>query len=89
MSDRLLVESVEGRCLSPEEQLTRCVANALQQSGYPPLQYLDVKAHDGHVYLSARVPTLFLTRRTHGTGSQSSDSLNADDAGSLVTFVPF
>ena len=58
------IDTAEDRCLSPEELLTRYVKNALRQSGCPPLQYLDVETRDGHVYLSARVPTLLLTRES-------------------------
>lgn len=57
--------------VSPEEQLKRYVTEALQESGYPPLQYLEVETRDGHVYLSARVPTLFLTRLPLGSGLNS------------------
>jgi hypothetical protein len=46
---------------APAEQLRSYVTNALRRSGYPPLQFLDVDVRDGHVYLSARVPALFLT----------------------------
>lgn len=60
--------------VSPEEQLKRYVADALQESGYPPLQYLEVEARDGHVYLSARVPTLFLARLPFGSGLKPSAS---------------
>lgn len=88
MSNASAVECVDVCRLSPEEQLTRCVANALKESGFPPLQYLDVKAHDGHVYLSARVPTLFLARRGLGVENKAAWQAEQDDS-SLVTFVPY
>ncbi len=50
----------------PEERLADSVAAALRACGLPPLQYLEVAARDGHVYLVARVPTLFLERHTAG-----------------------
>ena len=64
MQNSLMIESVDDRCLTPEEQLTQCVANALRRFGFPPLQYLNVEDRDGHVYLSARFPTMFLAKRT-------------------------
>lgn len=50
----------------PEERLADSVAAALRASGLPPLQYLEVSARDGHIYLVARVPALFLERHTAG-----------------------
>lgn len=62
-------ELIVGQHPLAEEQLTRCISDALRQSGYPPLQFLNVESRDGHVYLSARVPELFLTRRNIAAGT--------------------
>ena len=69
MNHIMLMDLASGSTVSPEEQLKCYVADALQKCGYPPLQYFDVEARDGHVYLSARVPTLFLAKRTFGRDS--------------------
>jgi len=58
----LSVETPESHFPTPEELLTRSITTALRQAGLPPLQYLDVEDRDGHVYVSARLPTLLLTR---------------------------
>jgi hypothetical protein len=68
------IDTADRRCLTPEEILTRSVAAALRQSGLPPLQYLDVETRDGHVYLTARVPTLMLARGTSGLSGDARDS---------------
>ena len=64
MISDVMTDAVPGRHfeVTPEEQLTEYVSHALRCSGFPPLQYLDVELRDGHVYLSARVPELFLSR---------------------------
>lgn len=67
-------DATDRRCLTPEEQLMQSVTAALRQSGFPPLQYLEVEARDGHVYLTARVPTLMLARGTSGLGGETPDS---------------
>lgn len=64
MSTAISPQPGGGQSDSPEEQLAHSVADAVRAFGLPPLQYLEVASRDGHVYLVARVPTLFLERHS-------------------------
>lgn len=75
-------DATDRRCVTPEEQLMQSVTAALRQSGFPPLQYLDVETRDGHVYLSARVPTLLLDRGTSSRARTRTDSSDSELAAS-------
>ncbi len=75
----MMVDTVTPKPIPPlesaaAEQLRCYVTSALRRSGYPPLQYLDVGVRDGHVYLSARVPTLFITDHVPALKMASTDS---------------
>lgn len=73
MLDELSRELNRAMDSAPAEQLRNCVATALRRCGFPPLQFLDVDVRDGHVYLSARVPTLFLTEHPPAQHASSAD----------------